>query len=362
MDQTQTELHQYLKLIALRKGISRPIRQAARTHQLAQLLDEAQSSIGATEINRAEATAARQLSWFKAQAVRCLPLGSPHYPSILAESTDQPPWLFVLGNPEVLTRPCLAIVGSRKAMTESILIARKVAACYAERGGCVISGLAKGIDTAAHQGALNAKGATVAVLGCGLDVIYPRRNQALQRAILQSGACISEYPPGTQPLKHHFPERNRIIAGISEGTLAIEASQRSGSLITARMALENGREVFSVPGPIWWHQFQGSNQLIKQGAKLVTSTEDVFEELASFKSGLLSKPEAEDPTPTTEAEAGSAEARVLAAVTAGARSVEQIATICRLPVSETGATLTLLEISGKVHREPLGYRLKMLIF
>ena len=199
--------------------------------------------------------------------------------------------LFVRGNVSALADPQLAMVGSRNPTAGGRATARDFAAFFARAGLSITSGLALGIDTACHEGALAAQGLTVAVLACGLDEIYPPENRALAERITESGALISEFPPGTPPIPQRFPQRNRIIAGISYGTLVVEAASRSGSLITARLAGEAGREVFAIPGSIHNPLTRGCHELIRQGAKLVERADDVLAELKiSLTSQLLATP------------------------------------------------------------------------
>ncbi len=200
-------------------------------------------------------------------------------PELLRQSTASPYWLFVKGDLNLLSRPSLAVVGSRHPSWLGKELAEEFAASLTGRGLTIVSGLAQGIDSAAHQGCLNAGGGTIAVCGTGLDVVYPRRNRGLAREIGKNGLMVSEYPPGTRPLAHHFPQRNRIISGLSLGTLVVEAARRSGSLITARLAAEQGREVFAIPGSLHNPLSKGCHRLIRQGAKLVEDMEDILEEL-----------------------------------------------------------------------------------
>lgn len=210
------------------------------------------------------------------------------YPPLLKQIADPPILLYVRGDVSLLSQPQLAIVGSRNASKSGGLIASDFAHYLASVGLVVTSGLASGIDKAAHQGALSAlnaqanqsSGTTIAVVATGLDRVYPAANRDLARQIAESGAMVSEYPLGTKPLAYHFPQRNRIISGLSLGTLVVEAALKSGSLITARLALEQDREVFAVPGSINNPQVKGCHQLIRQGAKLVESGEDILEELS----------------------------------------------------------------------------------
>lgn len=210
------------------------------------------------------------------------------YPPLLKQIADPPILLYVRGDVSLLSQPQLAIVGSRNASKSGGMIASDFAHYLASVGLVVTSGLASGIDKAAHQGALSAlnaqanqsSGTTIAVVATGLDRVYPAANRDLARQIAESGAMVSEYPLGTKPLAYHFPQRNRIISGLSLGTLVVEAALKSGSLITARLALEQDREVFAVPGSINNPQVKGCHQLIRQGAKLVESGEDILEELS----------------------------------------------------------------------------------
>ncbi len=203
------------------------------------------------------------------------------YPTLL-KSIDAPPLLLAArGNTQLLHDPQIAIVGSRHASKQGILIAQDFAQHLSKQGITITSGLALGIDTAAHQGGLQGIGKTIAVVATGLDRIYPASNQSLARQISQEGLMISEFPLGTKPLAYHFPKRNRIISGLSLGTLVVEAALKSGSLITAKTAMNQGREVFAIPGSINNPQAKGCHQLIKQGAKLVESGQDILEELSA---------------------------------------------------------------------------------
>ena len=201
------------------------------------------------------------------------------YPPLLQQLADPPPVLYVLGRKELLTRPAVAIVGSRAATAYGRKIAFTLASKLSASMLTVISGLALGIDAESHNGALTGLGSTVAVLGCGLDVVYPRQNLPLFRKICETGVLVSEYPLGTRPEGFRFPARNRIIAGLSKGVVVVEAAKRSGSLITAQIALDYGREVFAVPGHIDSCKSEGTHWLLKQGAKLVQSAADIIEEL-----------------------------------------------------------------------------------
>ncbi|MBL4608849.1 MAG: DNA-protecting protein DprA [Pseudomonadales bacterium] len=221
----------------------------------------------------------------------------PRYPFLLKEIHDPPPFLFVAGDPEFLSVPQIAVIGSRNPSQAGLSNTRNFSRYLAQNGLLITSGLAAGIDGEAHQAALDAGGFTIAVAGHGLDHLYPRQHLNLARAICKAGAVISEYPIGTQPRPQLFPRRNRIISGLSYGVLVVEAALKSGSLITARMALEQGREVFAIPGSIHHPLSRGCHSLIKQGATLVESGEDMFNELQGFAALSESMPDVFTPQP-----------------------------------------------------------------
>jgi DNA processing protein len=216
------------------------------------------------------------------QAVDIVVLGEERYPAALKNIPNPPQLLYCRGQVELGQGPGVAIVGSRKATQYGRKVARELAYQLAEKGLTIISGLARGIDSQAHLGALEAGGTTISVLGSGINIVYPRDNLDLYQRICQKGLVISEFPWDAPPLPNHFPLRNRIISGLALGVLVVEAREKSGALITADFALEQGREVFAVPGPIKSPYSAGTNNLIKQGAKLVTCVEDVLEEFPGW--------------------------------------------------------------------------------
>ena len=231
------------------------------------------------------------LRWLSASGATLLAATDPAYPTLLRESPDAPGALYVLGNVAALSDPQIAMVGSRNPTAGGRDSARSFASWFARAGLTVTSGLALGIDTACHEGALQAGGVTLAVLGCGLDICYPKENRRLFERIASSGALVSEFPPGTEARSLHFPQRNRIIAGLSSGTIVVEAASRSGSLITARLAGIAGREVFALPSSIHNPMARGCHELIRQGAKLVERPEDVLSDLKiSLSAQLLAGP------------------------------------------------------------------------
>jgi DNA processing protein len=223
------------------------------------------------------------IAWIRANDATLIPCTSPSYPELLGHTSRAPPVLYVLGDAEALHARQLAIVGSRSPTASGRDTARSFAEFFARTGIAITSGLALGIDAASHEGALLAPGGiTIAVCGTGLDIIYPRRNAELAKRIRERGALVSEFPPRTPPRPSHFPQRNRIISGLSFGTLVVEAARSSGSLITAQHALEQGREVFAIPGSIHNPLSRGCHQLIRNGAKLVEGAEDVLSEVRNF--------------------------------------------------------------------------------
>ena len=258
-------------------------------------LRHAQGIVGAPDASRARAgipQAAREYlsstkaalssaerAWLEYPRHHIVPFTDSRYPALLRRAERHPMALYVTGNPDVLNDPQLAIVGSRNPTPQGLENALELSEYLAARGLAITSGLAFGIDSAAHRGALKAQGITLAVLGSGVDVIYPRSNRALAHEIQQQGALVSGFPLGTPPRREHFPQRNGIIAGLSLGTLVVEAARRSGSLITARLALDLGRELFAIPGSIHSPLSRGCHELIRQGAKLTESAHDVLSEL-----------------------------------------------------------------------------------
>jgi len=225
------------------------------------------------------ATADEIYEWGVREGCRFLMRGASGYPSLLEEIADPPLVLYARGSLGALDRPRIAVVGTRRPTIYGLQMAQGIASDLGSRGICVVSGLARGIDAAAHRGCLESGQATVAVLGCGVDVVYPREHRRLTQSIVENGLLLTEFPPGASPAPQNFPIRNRIISGLSLGTLIIEAAEYSGSLITARLAMEQNREVFALPGNLTSPQSFGPNFLIKQGAKLVQSWRDVVEEL-----------------------------------------------------------------------------------
>lgn len=279
----------------------------------------------------------------------------PGYPPALRPLDDAPPLLYVRGNPHLLSRPTIAVVGARNASLGGCRIAREMAAELAAAGMTVVSGMARGIDTAAHEGALNS--GTVAVLAGGVDVVYPPENGRLYDSIAAQGAVLSEMPPGLAPQASHFPRRNRIISGLSLAVVVVEATPRSGSLITARLAAEQGREVLAVPGSPLDPRSHGPNRLIRDGAALVESAADVLEVVAGVLHQPLAEPSRDGfgaaPPPTGGA-AELAEARRLIGTALGSAPVvvDEIVRQCQLSPSVVAMVLLELDLAGRLERHP----------
>ena len=288
--------------------------------------------------------------------VSIVPIGTSLYPARLAAISSPPPVLYCRGNPETLDRPQIAVVGSRAATRGGRARARTLAGELAACGLVITSGLARGIDAAAHRGALEAGGPSVAVVATGPDRIYPRSNVGLARELIEVGTVVTERAPGTPPLPGNFPRRNRLISGLSLGVLVVEASLRSGSLITARFAADEGREVFAVPGSVDSALSRGCHALIRDGAKLVESIADVLEEIAGFGElpGLRvasSAAAADSPEGTIE-DLGASERAILDAVGHDPIALDQLVAYTGVTSDRLAPTLLALEIDGWIETLP----------
>jgi DNA processing protein len=291
-------------------------------------------------------------AWLDAAGVVLVPATSEDYPPLLAQLPDAPAVLYVRGNPSVRSEPQIAIVGSRNPTAGGRDTARTFAAQFARAGLGVTSGLALGIDTAGHEGALSAGGVTTAVLGCGLDVCYPPQNRALADRIAASGAVVTEFPPGTSARPAHFPQRNRIIAGLAAGTVVVEAACRSGSLITARLAGVAGREVFALPGSIHNEMARGCHELIRQGAKLVEKPEDV---LCELKISLVDQMAGPRPPPSSAGPVLDKAYKILLdALAFEPASVDSLIERTGLNSESIASMLLILELDGHVAPHPGG--------
>ncbi len=313
-------------------------------------LERSAGPAAAAALLRGEQTAAaveRALRWAQAPGHAVVTLADAVYPRLLLEIADPPPLLYAVGRLELLARPALAIVGSRNATAQGTRNAEQFARAFSATGVTIVSGLALGIDAAAHAGGLAGEGSTIAVLGTGVDVVYPRANAALAARIAESGLLLSEFALGTAAAAHHFPRRNRLISALAQGCLVVEAALASGSLITARAAAEQGREVFAIPGSIHSPLSKGCHALIKQGAKLVESAEDVLAELTSFRRTA---------TASTRAPAAPAadEEPLLAHMGFDPVDVDSICARSGLTVERVCADLLRLELGGRVAALPGG--------
>ena len=294
---------------------------------------------------RSEGAIDEELAKAEEMGIRIVTLVDEEYPSLLREIDDPPLVLYAAGELPIDTARAIAIVGTRRASRYGNLVAGRFASRLALRGITIVSGLAAGIDSAAHQGALDVGGKTIAVLGSALDCIYPKRNRALFERIASHGTVISEYPLGTKPAKWTFPQRNRIISGLSRGVIVVQAPERSGALITARLALEQGREVFAVPGNITSLVSAGTNRLIKQGAQLIDDVEEVLEEFPDLRS--IARSPAEEPKPE-ETPLGAREKRVYELIGLEPVHVDDIIARADLSPTEASHVLLLLQLEGLI--------------
>jgi DNA processing protein len=293
--------------------------------------------------------------WLAAGNRRAVGYGTPAYPPLLATVKDAPLVLFVEGDADALVLPQLAMVGARNPTALGRDTAAQFAAHLARAGLAITSGLALGIDAASHRGALAGKGRTIAVQGCGPDRIYPAEHVALAREIAARGALVTEFPTGVPPLPEHFPRRNRIISGLALGTLVVEAALASGSLITARLASEQGREVFAIPGSIHSPLSRGCHRLIREGAKLVESVEDIFTELGALLDGLrleAVRPETPDGQAETDRTLDKEYEILLDALGFGSpSSVDALVSRTGLRADEVASMLLILELEGQVEQQ-----------
>ncbi len=345
------------------------------TKALAELPDLAREGGRSTTLripSREEAQS--ELDRLAALGGRMLFVDQPDYPKLLALLDDAPSTLSVRGDPAVLDRRAVAIVGGRNASANGQLIAEKLAADLASAGLIVVSGLARGVDAAAHRGALT-KGTTVGAVAGGVDVAFPPENTALQEEIAATGAVVAEAPFGTAPMARHFPRRNRVIAGLALGVVVIEAAPRSGSLITARLALEYGRELFAVPGSPLDPRCRGSNDLVRQGAHLTEHVQDILAHMPDhpLREGLsrlplfsradtsgLSEPSPVAPTPLDTPQArGRLRRQLIDLLGPSPVSVDEVTRRCQVSPAVTGAALLELELGGRVRLLP-GHRVVLL--
>jgi DNA processing protein len=331
----------------------------AALDMLPQLARRSERSKTVTPVTRAEAEA--ELGALYKAGARLVCWGEPLYPGALAVIDDAPPILTVLGRPELLQRPMVAVVGARNASANGRRFSRELAASLGQAGVVIVSGLARGIDAAAHLGALET--GSVAVVAGGVDVVYPQENRGLYDALVRQGAVIAELPLGTEPQARHFPRRNRIISGMALGVIVVEAAARSGSLITARLALEQGRDVFAVPGSPLDPRCRGSNDLIRHGATLTENAEDVLSQLGP----LVERGPPMPPAPPAETSAvpgwPAPERGQLIEDEAGFElilerlgptpvAVDELVRQCHLSAAVVATLLLELELAGRLERHP----------
>ena len=301
----------------------------------------------------------QSLSWLGASSTHhLLCIDDPAYPALLKAIHDAPPVLFANGNIELLSQLQLAIVGSRNPSRGGHETAYEFARYLANMGLVITSGLALGIDGASHQGALDAGGQTIAVTGNGLDRVYPARHRELAHQIAEHGVLISEFPPGTRPLPGNFPRRNRIIAGLSLGTLVVEAAQKSGSLITAYKALEQSREVFAIPGSIHNPLAKGCHQLIRQGAKLIETAQDILEELAPMAQASFELDEQLTEPVGTLTETNESHLTILEAMAYDPVNIDTLVNRTGMASNAISSVLLILELEGKVASQPGGHYIR----
>ena len=327
---------------------------------------------------RSRAPLAQELELIEQHQCHIVTINDDTYPPLLKQINDPPVLLYIIGEFPLQDAPSIAIVGSRSPTEYGKTISQQLSHQLAERGITVVSGFARGIDTCVHRGALEAGGCTVAVFGCGLSIIYPSTNRELAAEIIESGALISEFPMTVPPRGNNFPRRNRVISGLTLGTLVVEASERSGSLITARHAAEQGREVFAVPGQIFSNVSRGTHSLINQGATLINSIDDLLDALPkdytqifggelpeptlqpapSRQPNKAARPQSVEkrPTPTPQPKTNlnltPDEQTVLSVMAADSVHIDEITRVTQLPIGKVSSLLVMLELKGIVQQLP----------
>jgi len=314
----------------------------------------------------------RELQLIQTHGCQVVTIHDESYPSLLKQIADSPPLLYIKGKLPPENTLNIAVVGSRSPTDYGKTICHQLSYQLAAKGITVVSGFARGLDTCAHRGALDAKGRTIGVLGNGLSLVYPEENRGLADDIVESGALISEFPMTMPPIARNFPRRNRVISGLTWGTLVVEASDRSGALITARFAAEQGREVFAVPGQVFSKLSRGTHQLINQGAHLINTVDDLLDALpthclelprlsstaqppkeSQVQSVVNHTPtQATQPTPAPALQLSADEQAVLAAIDSPSSHIDQIARIAKLPINKVSGTLVMLELKEIIQQLP----------
>ncbi len=304
--------------------------------------------MGSVPNQKTESMSDTEQQWLETPSNRIIESDSEDFPEFLRQIPDPPTLLYIVGNVEALHMPALSIVGSRNPTRGGKENAYEFARHLGQSGFCIVSGLAQGIDTAAHEGALDAGAMTVAFLGHGIDRVYPSANRDLAHRISQNGILVSEYPLGSPPRREHFPQRNRLISGLSLGTLIVEAARRSGSLITARLAGEQGREVFAIPGSIHSPLSRGCHQLIKQGAKLVESADDIVSELGALVGHLMQSDTDEENEKPRSFKHDADYDILLNSLSYDPASADELAENSGLTIDQVSSMLLILELEEKI--------------
>jgi DNA processing protein len=339
-----------LRLLARSGGVAASFSAADSLFDELKLPAETRAALRRPDLKAAE----QDLAWLETSRARLIPLTDPAFPPLLRDLPDAPVALYVRGDASLLASPQLAMVGSRNPSTEGRRNAEAFSEYLVGCGLTITSGMALGIDAASHRGALKGGGKTVAVWGTGLDKPYPPAHRELAEEIAAKGLLVSEFPPGTPPLPGHFPRRNRIISGLSVGTLVVEAASRSGSLITARLAGEQGREVFAIPGSIHNPMSHGCHRLIRDGAKLVESAGDILEELAPLLKLDAPRTQAAAAGTATDAPEDPEYALLLNSMDYAPTSVDALVERTGLTPDVVSSMLLMLELQGQVEASPGG--------
>ena len=332
-------------------GLPQAILQRKRSELAAFASAQALAALDSSAVREA---VTRSLEWALAPGHAIITLADESYPRSLLEIADPPALLYAAGRVELASRPALAVVGSRNASAQGERNAESFARALSDAGLTIVSGLALGIDAAAHRGGLAGAGSTIAVLGAGIDIAYPQRNAGLATEIAGRGLLLSEFPPGAPPAAHNFPRRNRLISGLAQGCLVVEAALASGSLITARAAADQGREVFAIPGSIHSPLSKGCHALIKSGAKLVESAEDVLAELAGFRPSGFASTVAPPRDPAANGGPAAAEAGLLEHMGHDPVDVDSLCSRAGLSAEQVASRLLRLELDGRVASLPGG--------
>jgi DNA processing protein len=335
------ELEVLLSLFGDVQGITAENQRALKNAGLSEVKSSAIASPDDKNLSRA-------LRWLDHESHHVIAFGQDSYPELLTQIPGRPLLLYVNGDVDTLHMPSLAIIGSRNPTQGGLRNAVEFARYLARQGFSIVSGLAEGIDTAAHRGALDGGGKTVAFLGTGIDRVYPAANRDVAHAISEHGALVSEYPLGARPLRWHFPERNRLISGLSLGTLVVEAARRSGSLITARLAADQGREVFALPGSIHNPLARGCHKLIRQGAKLVETASDITNELAPLTRHMLQNATESVPSETSAPNTGDDYDALRTMLSHDPITIDELQGQSGLTIDQLSSMLLILELHGEV--------------